>query len=88
MKNNFISQEAKLYFNYLGACLELRSNQALIAKPFISLAVLHVTILYRYLLTPICINRVLGEDIERHTSQLSAFTEVSIWANTFVKASV
>jgi len=59
--------------------LDVRSNQTLIAKPSISLALLHVTILYRHLLTAICISRDLDEDIKRHTSQLSAFTEVSIW---------
>lgn len=63
-------------------------NQASIAKPSISLAVLHVTILYRHSLTATSINGVLDEDIECHTSQFSGFTEVSIWANTFVKASV
>lgn len=68
--------------------MELKTSQALIAKPSTSLTILHVTILYRHLLTVIWFNRVLDEDIKCHTRQLSAFIEVLIWVNVFFKSSV
>lgn len=63
MENPLISQEGKLHFSYIGACLEFRNNQALIAKPPTSLSILHLKVLQKHLLTVICLNKVL-EGIE------------------------